>query len=590
MAGTEATAGAAKTVSLAQVSPPRLYFALLHQRFSGTLQLDQPAPQQGRRTIWFDGGMPVFTDWVEPTDVLGQVLLELGYIGQDQLFAALEAMAGQGGLLGEVLLSQGSLDPQGLQEGLRKQCFRKLVHTFALRDGEVALAPAQHDLQQLGKINVLELIVIGVGAHYDAQRIGAELGPIVQGTVQATAALTRYRTHFRFRPTDEPILQALLEGSSLQKLTAKNEVSQQRAAQLIYALWACQMLKVGAAAQPSPGPAAGAPSPGPRDRKLEPVRAAPAQPTPPPAQARPKAPAPPTAKSATPDPAAPKPTPKPAAAKPAAGPTSDTVKGKKAEPADEAAFVERLQGFEARIEAKAHAFELLDVPLDAGRKELRRIWADLSKDLHPDSLHAKGLGHLRERVSNVFAAMSEAHGILSDKEQRAQLRDKIRRGEDTRDSADATAQARAAFESELIAKEGDRFLKANKFDRALEKFRAALELTPEEHDLQAAAAWCHYNLQNKTRQLMVETDRTLGVILAEAPALARAHFFRGMVQKELGAIDAALTSFETALRHDRRLIDAERQARALRVQRGQPADTAGDNKKPRGLKGFFSRR
>src|SRR5690349_3082060 len=57
--------GASKQVRIEQVPLARLAFALLHQRFTGTLQLDQPEPG-GSRTIWISGGMPVFTDWVSP--------------------------------------------------------------------------------------------------------------------------------------------------------------------------------------------------------------------------------------------------------------------------------------------------------------------------------------------------------------------------------------------------------------------------------------------------------------------------------------------------------------------------------------------
>src|SRR5688500_5648537 len=62
------SAGAAKVLDLAQVTPPRLFFALLHQRYTGVLQLQQPAPHEGRRAIWVSGGMPVFTDWIAPED------------------------------------------------------------------------------------------------------------------------------------------------------------------------------------------------------------------------------------------------------------------------------------------------------------------------------------------------------------------------------------------------------------------------------------------------------------------------------------------------------------------------------------------
>jgi curved DNA-binding protein CbpA len=561
------SAGPAKAVAFERVSVPRLYFALLHQRFTGSLTLAQPEPNAGTRTVWFDGGMPVFTDWAEPTDVLGQVLMEMGIIGQEQLFAALASMANNGGLLGEQLVGQGLLEPATLAEGLRKQCFRKLVHTFALRAGQASLTPTSHDLRNFAKVNVLELIGIGIGAHYDLGRIEAELGPALRGPVQATAALTRYRSHFRFRPTDEPLLEALLGGTSFDELVGRGAPAL-RVGQLVYLLWACQMLRSGAAAQPAAAPSA-RPSPAPR-----PAPTAPSKP----------------AAAASPAPSRPA----PAAAKPApprASTPSPEARSGEAPTAEEGAFVTELESLEAKVAKNANAFALLGVPLTASRKDIRRAWADLSRRLHPDGLQARGLGHLRQRVSAVFAALSEAEGILGDKDKREELRAAIERGDDPAERADAVAKARAAFESELIAKEADKLLKANRFDQARTRYAQALELTPDEDDLRAAIAWCAYNLSDRGRENASQAERILADIVQSNPRLARAHYFRGHLLRDLGAIEAAIVSFEEALANDPRIIDAERQARALRLSRGRPASKGGaTEEKKRGLKGLFSKR
>src|SRR5690606_15135950 len=147
---------------------------------------------------------------------------------------------------------------------LRRQCMRKLSRLFALRSGTLVVTPGTPSTgKDLREVNVLELILAGVGAHFDEARIEAELGAALHGPVIATAALQKYHSHFRFRPGDEPALRALSAGTRLETLAGMGGMSRRRGAQLIYALWAGQMLKVGAAVNEAT-PVAAATQPRPR--------------------------------------------------------------------------------------------------------------------------------------------------------------------------------------------------------------------------------------------------------------------------------------------------------------------------------------
>ncbi|MEM6295747.1 MAG: DUF4388 domain-containing protein [Myxococcota bacterium] len=566
-------AGAGKAVDLAKVSPPRLLFALLHQRFTGTMEVPQvlaagqpPAP----RHVWFTGGMPVFTNWTHGPDVLGQVLLEQRLIDEAALMQALGQMAQGGGLLGQVLVAQGSLDATQLQAALRLQCARKLMHVFALRNGNATLVPGNHELTQMDGVNVLELMLAAVGRHYDEQRVHAEMGDALTGPLKVTAAYARYHDHFRFRPTDAPILTALQSGSDYTTLSQLAGGGARRVAQLVYTLWASQMMYTGAAALQAKN-----------------VAVAPSTPRP-----TPKAAPRPTPKPAPQPAAQPKPAPQPA-------PTPSPAPAAEPEPAanaGEAAFLDTLGTFERRIEGNANPFALLGLETDATRKDIRRVWSDLSRQMHPDALQAKGWDHLRERVNNVFAALSEANTTLSNKEERERIAAAIERGDDPTATGDAEAanMARAAFESEIIAKDADRYLRANKFDMASYEYRRALELMPDEPDYQAAAVWCAYNLSDRSRAATAQAEQQLQAILEEAPNLARALLWRGHVLRDLGSPEAAIICYERAYKADNRLIEAQRFIRAIKMSRGQkvesPKKPADERKKARGLKGLFGKR
>lgn len=608
-----------KVADLGGVSPPRLLFALLHQRFTGTLQLEQGDEHPGLRTIWFEGGMPVFTDWVDPTEVLGQVLVGIGSIDPGALEDALTRMTREPGLLGETLMKMKAIDAAQLRSGLMRQCARKLTRLFALREGQVTIAAHAHELDALDRVNVLELILSGVLRHYDATRISEELGPALIGPVQATAAFARYRPHFHFRDDDEPVLDALVAGTTLDEL-AHAGAKPLRAAQLIYLLWACQMLRTDAVRPTAPARAAGmgeeanGPSASGAASRVGPLPSSASRVGPLPASDVGSSPA---GSRVGPLPAASSSRvgPLPAASSssrvgplPAAGLASaaDSASGARilagasasgaawvsarseADTSPEA-FEAQLAAFEAKIRRRAHAFDLFGLPHDADRKAIRAAWADASRLMHPDALQARKLGHLRERVGAVFAALSEANATLSNPTSRDALRDKLARGEDPSAETDAAALARAAFESELIAKEADRFLKANYFDRALERYEAALALNPGEPDWRAASMWCRYCLSPRQKQDAIEAERSLAAICTEFPKLARAHYLRGLILRDLGNTQAALMAFEQAITHDPRLIDAERQARAIRLNAGQAQNKAASEKKGKGIMGFFKR-
>ena len=404
-----------------------MWFALLHQRFTGIVQLDQAEPA-GPRTVWLEGGMPIYTDWLSPA-VLGEVLVEYGLLSADGLAQALTVMAREGGLLGNVLLRLGLVEPSALTEGLRRQCARKLVDTFTLRAGEVLVTAGAYDAPTgIGKVNVLELISLGVAAHYDLARVDIEMGGALQGPVSATAALQRYLGHFRFRPADEPVIAALAQPTTLEDLARLPGLSRPRAAQILYTLWVTQMLRVGASAQSVDAP--------PSDRKttptavserrhtpvpgsIEAMRARRATPTlegtrgvrrPTPTFTAADAPAPPRRSTAS-----------EAAPTPPPAPEPDAELGPDA-------FIAALEVMEKKIESNAHAFAVLGIELDAGKREVKRSFSELSRRFHPDALQSRGLGYLRARVSRVFAALSEAQMVLSDSESRENLKMALEHG------------------------------------------------------------------------------------------------------------------------------------------------------------------
>lgn len=523
----EATPGAvAETVELAAIGLPRLVFALLRQRFSGVVTLAQDGPDGGPRTVWFQGGMPIFTDWVSPPDSLGQILVDTGQITAEERDRAVAAVAAAATheRFGHYLVRRRLLTTAQLRKALRVQCARKLVHCFALRSGSVLVTPGEAgpiDEHTLGaQVNALELIFAGVSTHYDWARIAGEMGPAIDAPLRLRSSLGRYRPHFHFSPADEALLAAFSPSATIAEAAERTAQPRERAAQVAHTLWACQMLKPAA---PLRDPATG------EHPETEPARKA-------------------------------------------------SIGAGDISPERVAEFTAELERIEAAVASGAHAFDLLGLPRTAERPQIRAAWHGLSRRFHPDALHHHELGHLRERSEAVFASLNEAYQILSDPAQREALVTLLRAGMRPGPSGLSSGPhapvptPHAILESEVAMREADTALRLGNFDRALERYQKAASLSPDEVEPQVAVAWCEYQRASDKPARREATRSALLQLLKTQPRCARAHYYLGLLHVHAGEDEAALAAFAAALEQEPEMIDAKRQVNAIELRRKPPQD------------------
>ncbi|HEX8952754.1 MAG TPA: DnaJ domain-containing protein, partial [Polyangia bacterium] len=75
--------------------------------------------------------------------------------------------------------------------------------------------------------------------------------------------------------------------------------------------------------------------------------------------------------------------------------------------------------------ATRDAFELLEIARDADKKEVKRAYFKMSKELHPDRFFGKNIGPYRERLSKIFQSIKAAYELLSDDARRAAYLDSV---------------------------------------------------------------------------------------------------------------------------------------------------------------------
>lgn len=516
-------------VRLDDVGVPRLLFALLRRRFTGAIEVNQPTPYNGKRNVWLRGGMPVFTDWVAPTDVLGQVLMDLHQISRADLDRALQLMVSGEHLLGDVLREQQILDQKQIAEGLRKQCERKLTHAFELREGEVILRPLDDPthLPDLGQVNVLALILRGVGKHYDDDDILRAMGDAVRGPLATAAAFERYADRFGFRAADAAALEALERGTTLDELRDLPRTGRRRAAQLVFALWNCDMLEVGEKAAERQ-----------RESRSKPAQRAPRR-EPEPSQVR-------TGSHAVVD-------------------KSERRSLSEASGARIEVFEIELHALETKLERGVHAFELFDLPPSAGERDVARTFATISRRLDGSRV-ASRRPDLAERAERVLEAVAEANELLCNPDERHELVHLVMAGGER---PGLNAVARARVESGSLARQADKLLQAGKIQAALDAYRTATGMADDDVEVKAAIAWCEYLTSSKKPEDAKRAGRALNRIIGQNPDCARAHYYRGLLLLALDNRQGALRSFTAACEVDSRYTDAQRQVNILRSE-GQP--------------------
>jgi len=518
--------GDGRIVRLDDVGMPRLLFALLRSRFTGGMEMTQPSPHDGKRHVWFRGGMPVFTDWVSPQDVLGQVLIDLRKIDRDDLDRALQTMVSGGHLLGDVLREQNILDQKQVAEGLRKQCERKLTHAFGLRDGEVVLSP-EEDLQHLpdlGQVNVLALVLRGVGKHFDEDDILRAMGDALRGPLATSSAFARYSAQFGFRRADAPLVEALSRGTTLDELRDFPGTGRRRAAQLVFALWNCDMLELGERAAERRRVSKSEAVPRKVQEEISGPRARPASKSRP--DSRPRA-------------------------------QAAEASGARLE-----IFEVELEALEEKLARGAHAFDLLGVSPRAAERDIARAYATISRRLDGTRV-ASRRPDLAERGARVLEAVSRANDLLGSADERRELEGLVAEG-GTRHGLDAVARART--ESKSLERQADKLLQAGKISEALESYRSAAALAEDKPEVDAAIAWCEYLCSPKKPEDAKRAGRALNRIIGRRSDCARAHYYRGMLLLALDNRAGALRSFTMACEADPRYTDAQRQVNVLRSE------------------------
>jgi tetratricopeptide (TPR) repeat protein len=237
-----------RVVDLASTSWPRLLFALLSQRFTGSIAIEQAGPKAGTRTLIFWGGFPLWTDWVRTGSRLGELLVKAEAIDPASLEQAIAERGDDDGRIGEYACEHGLADVEQVTHALREQCEMRVESIIGVSAGKVTISSdpliTQEEAETYAPVDVLRVIQRGVRQHYDPQRIDVEMASLAGEALRITSTFGKYQDRFGFSSVElrQLVRLAQLPHIEVGTLASTTDVDWIRTLQLLYTLWACQML------------------------------------------------------------------------------------------------------------------------------------------------------------------------------------------------------------------------------------------------------------------------------------------------------------------------------------------------------------
>jgi tetratricopeptide (TPR) repeat protein len=513
------------------------------KKLAGTVEI--VSPDHRVASVLFVAGEPAKAHVSEPVSYLGQVLVELGFIAADVLehtLAELEdaRIAGSRSLCGEFLQLKGLVHPAGVEAGFREQIARRLRYVATMPpEATYAFYNGFDGLQDIGVdsprgVDPLPMLWTLLSERAPQVHVEAALARVAESSLRL--AKTADPARLGLGPSECAAIQLLrIRPLTVAEFPRISGLAQDESRLLMYLLLVTKQVDL-ISVSPSSTPLR------PGSARNLPLRGRPLVP---------HTPVPPSRRAVPPQSLAP--------------PADRTAKRPPARLAP--ALLERWMAIVDRASTidRADYFAMLDLARDSAPEEAESSYLALALKWHPDRLPPE-LFPVREECSRVFARLSEAHATLTDPERRAGYMQLLAEGSGSPEMQETIARVVAATED---FKKAEACFKRNDFVYAEELCRRALAGDATQADYHAMLAWLiSLKPENQHHEKIVESIRMLGKAIAMSERCERAYFWRGMLYKRIGKLDAAYRDFHEAVELNPDNIDAVREMRLHNMRSG----------------------
>jgi len=428
----------------------------------------------------------------------------------------------------KAVVEAASLSPEQGCDLSRRVILQRAARTFSIEQGELEVEDKiTIPISLESEIDVRSVIYLGARMNLSADRLASDLRGFGSQFVLRPEALDEL-ARFDFTEADQPILDALVIGTSLPELEATHrELDPRRAQAVMYALASCDAITVTPAmhATLARTPTLREPTvsrvPTPREPTISRVPT-PREPTyshlPAKSQARTIS-APVVTRAMT------------------EAFTEGRTTTIRPSPLTASEVLALIATRTAMLDQGTDHFSLLGIPIGAHVDAVRAAYVELARNLRPDRLAELGIEDPELEAQRLFAQVGIAFTVLTNAVRREQYLATL----EARARPDKKAMARDAF------RRGEVALRAEQPAKAVVELRTACELDPSDIDYFGMLGWATFCAAADKSIVAAEVRRALERAILKSPQPEVARFYLGRVERMLGRDDVAVRHFREVL-------------------------------------------
>lgn len=217
---------------LSSATFPALIYSILSRDETGVLTITNDTSE---KSIYIQGGMPIFATSSDRDDRLGQVLFREGMVSLEGLMESVEVSVKSGKRLGTVLVEKGLIQPHDLVDGVRSQVRNIIMSLFLWTRGRYHYKPGALPTEEVItlKLSAGDIILEGIRRIESWSRIWEAVGDL-EALYRNTGRLERISERMTLSLDEWTLLSHCEQPTSLRQLCF---ISKQKDFEVCQFLW-----------------------------------------------------------------------------------------------------------------------------------------------------------------------------------------------------------------------------------------------------------------------------------------------------------------------------------------------------------------